>query len=102
MCDWNIRLRSIFVGDDLNSTLWDYRHEKRDGFAILGNMRLRLQSRAFMVEMGILQEDWLAGIWHCTTAGTNADGNFSTKQAQKFISAYSAFLKRQGKLPIPG
>ncbi|UCK57472.1 40S ribosomal protein S19, variant 2 [Aspergillus flavus] len=23
-------------------------------------------------------------------------------QAQKFISAYSAFLKRQGKLPIPG
>lgn len=24
------------------------------------------------------------------------------KQAQKFINAYSAFLKRQGKLPIPG
>ena len=23
-------------------------------------------------------------------------------QAQKFIAAYSAFLKRQGKLPIPG
>lgn len=23
-------------------------------------------------------------------------------QAQKFINAYSAFLKRQGKLPIPG
>jgi hypothetical protein len=23
-------------------------------------------------------------------------------QAQKFIEAYSAFLKRQGKLPIPG
>jgi small subunit ribosomal protein S19e len=27
---------------------------------------------------------------------------FSPSQAQKFISAYSAFLKRQGKLPIPG
>lgn len=54
MCDWNIRLRSIFVGDDLNSTLWDYGHEKRDGFAILGNMRLRLQSRVFMVGMAIL------------------------------------------------
>lgn len=26
----------------------------------------------------------------------------SLLQAQKFISAYSAFLKRQGKLPIPG
>lgn len=23
-------------------------------------------------------------------------------QSQKFIGAYSAFLKRQGKLPIPG
>ena len=23
-------------------------------------------------------------------------------QAQQFINAYSAFLKRQGKLPIPG
>lgn len=23
-------------------------------------------------------------------------------QAQKFITAYAAFLKRQGKLPIPG
>ena len=23
-------------------------------------------------------------------------------QAQKFIAAYSAFLKRQGKLPVPG
>lgn len=23
-------------------------------------------------------------------------------QAQKFINAYAAFLKRQGKLPIPG
>lgn len=27
---------------------------------------------------------------------------FSHLQAQKFITAYSAFLKRQGKLPIPG
>lgn len=27
---------------------------------------------------------------------------FSLIQAQKFIAAYSAFLKRQGKLPIPG
>ncbi|KAJ5678880.1 hypothetical protein N7462_007124 [Penicillium macrosclerotiorum] len=27
---------------------------------------------------------------------------FSPLQAQKFIAAYSAFLKRQGKLPIPG
>lgn len=26
----------------------------------------------------------------------------SLLQAQKFIAAYSAFLKRQGKLPIPG
>lgn len=54
------------------------------------------------LEWQYLQEDWLAGMWHCTIAGTNADGTFSTKQAQKFISAYSAFLKRQGKLPIPG
>lgn len=27
---------------------------------------------------------------------------YSFIQAQKFINAYSAFLKRQGKLPIPG
>lgn len=27
---------------------------------------------------------------------------FFRLQAQKFIEAYSAFLKRQGKLPIPG
>jgi 4-hydroxybenzoate polyprenyltransferase len=26
----------------------------------------------------------------------------SSLQAQKFIVAYAAFLKRQGKLPIPG
>ncbi|KAJ3497683.1 hypothetical protein NLG97_g1723 [Lecanicillium saksenae] len=29
-------------------------------------------------------------------------GSFSLVQAQKFITAYAAFLKRQGKLPIPG
>ena len=28
--------------------------------------------------------------------------SLSILQAQKFIAAYSAFLKRQGKLPIPG
>ena len=27
---------------------------------------------------------------------------FVSRQAQKFIDAYAAFLKRQGKLPIPG
>ncbi|OJK02796.1 hypothetical protein ASPACDRAFT_40109 [Aspergillus aculeatus ATCC 16872] len=33
----------------------------------------------------------------------NGSANESlTIQAQKFIAAYSAFLKRQGKLPIPG
>lgn len=30
------------------------------------------------------------------------DFSSSRLQAQKFIAAYSAFLKRQGKLPIPG
>ncbi|GJC96023.1 ribosomal protein S19e [Colletotrichum higginsianum] len=29
-------------------------------------------------------------------------GLFFSGQAQKFINAYAAFLKRQGKLPIPG
>jgi hypothetical protein len=33
---------------------------------------------------------------------TNANNHSSLLQAQKFIAAYSAFLKRQGKLPIPG
>ncbi|KAL2058070.1 hypothetical protein ABVK25_001688 [Lepraria finkii] len=34
----------------------------------------------------------------------NHDGGVSVRDvdAQKFIDAYSAFLKRQGKLPIPG
>ena len=31
-----------------------------------------------------------------------ANGFFSLVQAQKFITSYAAFLKRQGKLPIPG
>jgi hypothetical protein len=37
---------------------------------------------------------------------TSDDGIFANgvlcNQAQKFIVAYAAFLKRQGKLPIPG
>ncbi|KAJ6144405.1 40S ribosomal protein S19 [Penicillium chermesinum] len=33
---------------------------------------------------------------------TKANRSFFLTQAQKFIAAYSAFLKRQGKLPIPG
>ena len=53
-----------YLSETINSTLWDYGHEKRDVFAISGNMRLRLQSRALMVGMAILQEGWLAGIWH--------------------------------------
>ena len=34
--------------------------------------------------------------------GSLADNHIWILQAQKFIVAYSAFLKRQGKLPIPG
>lgn len=36
------------------------------------------------------------------SAALNSTNYFSQQQAQKFIGAYSAFLKRQGKLPIPG
>lgn len=38
---------------------------------------------------------------HLSRITTLTDSS-SLIQAQKFISAYSAFLKRQGKLPIPG
>merc|ERR1712166_740383 len=38
-----------------------------------------------------------------TPTATMAGGiSVSDVDAQKFIEAYSAFLKRQGKLPIPG
>lgn len=37
-----------------------------------------------------------------STAQDANESSFSLLQAQKFIAAYSAFLKRQGKLPIPG
>ncbi|KAJ6441553.1 thioesterase-like superfamily domain-containing protein [Purpureocillium lavendulum] len=33
---------------------------------------------------------------------TEFANGYSFRQAQKFINAYAAFLKRQGKLPIPG
>jgi len=33
---------------------------------------------------------------------TEFANGFWFRQAQKFINAYAAFLKRQGKLPIPG
>ena len=44
---------------------------------------------------------------HChppTHTNTAAMGGVSVRdvQADKFIEAYAAFLKRQGKLPIPG
>jgi hypothetical protein len=40
-----------------------------------------------------------SSVWRKNSANHK---NFSQLQAQKFIQAYSAFLKRQGKLPIPG
>ncbi|KAI9804819.1 MAG: 40S ribosomal protein S19 [Sarcosagium campestre] len=51
---------------------------------------------------------WLAGIIHLFSPGRAIKRNSwltvdgGELQADKFIAAYSAFLKRQGKLPIPG
>lgn len=46
------------------------------------------------------------GNWDCDEAVRRTMNTLLTctvdMQAQEFIVAYSAFLKRQGKLPIPG
>lgn len=40
--------------------------------------------------------------WSCFTSISSEVTDTISSQAQKFIVAYSEFLKRQGKLPIPG